>query len=164
MNREKKKDKGWLLMVIAVLLGIEAGWSQTLPREGILYWPANPESEGVEWYTVEWFNGSRGEWLLIDNTSFCQPRSEFQSSFGLSADNLQGDSFCSLIFDIGSLNIDIREGLEICLHVIANKPGQQSEPSNDACATITVGAGVTIPEQPAPTSISQPLTPRLEFR
>lgn len=150
--------KKLLLLTLFLFSSVVA---QTLPQGGVVYWKANPAAESVEWYTVEIFEKSQQVWLQLQNTSFCQTVSEFESTYNVENKIEDATTICSLGFTMANLGLpEVKLNDEICVRVFAAKRSDRSQPSAQACATVIGLETVTDPVS----GLSQPSTPIVIFK
>ena len=124
--------------------------AQALPDGGVLYWPANPDSEQIQWYAIEVLDGA--QWRQVHGTGTCQAFSQFSAATGVDTGfDPPAPLICYWLFKLPKLSLDtVQIGDEICARVTAVKAGERSTPSERACATViaTVQNGLGQPLQP----------------
>lgn len=142
--------------------------AQTLPAGALLIWPENPASEGVEWYSVAVYDGVRGQWVKVTDTSFCQSFEELRATYpAATLAGVEWPRACSHAFSISASDLgilgEVNVGTELCFNVVAAKTGAQaSQPSDQICGVVEPIAGTTQP--PIPDVLSAPGKGVLIFR
>lgn len=100
-------------------------------------WPANPADQGVEWYILSYFDGTRDAWVKLVDTR--------ETSYTASFSDITADG--------------LKIGDNICFNLVAAKGNERSVPSDRTCVDIPA-----VNQQPAqPSSLSKPAKAVIDF-
>lgn len=122
------------LIAVLFALGVSTG-ALAQPVRIAISWEPNPASEQVGWYIIEW--NDAGVWKLLAQDS------------GVAQD---GRLTYETVYDFAT---DYPVGTELCIRITAAKGTERSQPSENACASIT--------KPPSDFTLSRPVDIDLEL-